>query len=84
MVAMATTSLGGPAPGCIDDDGIPLLANFQRSVGVRLSQCISRIDGGSGQSLWHGHPHVHTGQVHDHRLRQGERALESNRGATAN
>lgn len=81
---MVTSSLGGHTPGCVDDDGIPLLANFQRSVGVRFSQCISRIDGGSGQGLGHGQSHVHTGQVHDHRLRQGEKALENYRVAAAN
>lgn len=68
--------MGGGSPGCIDDDDIPLLANFQRSVCVRLPQRVSCIDGGSGQGLGHGHSHVHTGQVHDHRLRQEEKALE--------
>lgn len=76
LVAVEGTRLGGPSPGCIDDDDIPLLANFQRSVCVRLPQRVSCIDGGSGQGLGHGHSHVHTGQVHDHRLRQEEKALE--------
>lgn len=80
---MVSPSLGGPSPGRIDDDEIPLLANFQRSMCVRFPQRISCIDGGSGQGLRHGHSHVHTGQVHDHRLRQEEEALENSRAAAA-
>lgn len=67
----------------MDDDDVALLAHFQRSVCVGFPQRISRIDGGSGQGLWHGHSHVHTGQVHDHGLRQEEKVLEDNGAAIA-
>lgn len=37
---------------------------------VGAAEGVRRVDGGGGQSLGHGHPHVDAGQVHDDWLRE--------------
>lgn len=47
-----------------------MFVDLQGAVCVGAPEGVGSVDGGRGQSLRHGHPHVDTGQVHDDRLRE--------------
>lgn len=50
-----------------------MFVDLQGAVCVGAPEGVGSVDGGRGQSLRHGHPHVDTGQVHDDRLREVDR-----------
>lgn len=50
-----------------------MFVDFQGAVGVGAAEGVGCVDGGRGQSLRHGHPHINAGQMHDERLRGEER-----------
>lgn len=50
-----------------------MFVDLQGAVCVGAPEGVGSVDGGRGQSLQHGHPHVDTGQVHDDRLREVDR-----------
>lgn len=50
-----------------------MFADLQGAVRVRAAERVGSVDGGGGQCLRHGHPHVDAGQVHDDGLRKRRR-----------
>lgn len=60
-------------PCGVEEQQVSVLVDLQRSMCVGAPEGVGRVDGGGGQSLWHGHPHVNTGQMHHYRLRERKR-----------
>lgn len=59
-------------PTGVEDEQVSVLADLQRPVRARAAEGVGGVDGGCGQSLRHGHPHVDAGQVHDDWLREAK------------
>ncbi len=50
-----------------------MFVHFQGAMCVGAPEGVGCVDGGRGQGLRHGHPHIDTGQVHDYWLMKMKR-----------